>query len=769
MHRVESENDLSQNPLEYSVIHEYRRQNSNKQLRKSKSKTVLLRSKQNNVWIPDENVSECMKCGAEFTMWLRRHHCRGCMGVYCYECTPFRRVIPDTLKTETPETLRETVDRAIDQLSDSIGDGNKLLSGKKGRKKEQLAQRLCYECNDQVELLESLDDLIRVFSLVMPDLDTMNSMAGVCHMWNNMVQYFKGKLRNIQYKAVDADYTELERKLLWVNRKYWVGHSHYTIRMLSSLEYDSYYYRIHQHEQLLEFLQLVEEAQKPSYNCLNLMCTKNCSKALRPYHAIILADLCCRNSVCNQLNDFTLRILSRINQEEMSLYLPYLIDKLIYHRVDSKYSWGNFLINRAISDSEMAIEFYWNLVYKEKVTRHAIYRYYLNKLLNHVSKMSIRMINSSFELARILESIPRTSSGMADLIEVKDYFRKQNFKDLVIPFNVHLKIKNLVIHQVSVKNSYTAPIMLPFQCSTQKIDDNGRGREVTQVKRVLYKFEGVRTDYLVLKAIRLMKYLLWKYEKIELEIVDYHVCPLSENTGMIEVVPDCSTAYEIKEKMNFSIWNYIVENNPNQTVETLRQRFVKSCATYCVVTYLLGVGDRHLDNIMITKDGRLFHIDYGFILGADPKPISQPKIRITPDMVDALGGYKSVYYEEFLLLCNRIYQGLRGHLNLFICMLSMLTDTQEEYDHLVKLLTSRFMAGETQKTAVIQLESEIMRSSTQHNLGEKVVDFFHYHNKEKTLQDLVSGTANATGNVIKGASSLGKKAGGYLWSKNWFK
>ena len=98
----------------------------------------------------------------------------------------------------------------------------------------------------------------------------------------------------------------------------------------------------------------------------------------------------------------------------------------------------------------------------------------------------------------------------------------------------------------------------------------------------------------------------------------------------------------------------------------------------------------------------------------------------------------------------------------------MLTKNKEEYDHLVKLLTSRFMAGETQKTAVIQLESEIMRSSTQHNLGEKMVDFFHYHNKEKTLQDLVNGTATATGNVIKSASSLSKKAGNYLLSKSWW-
>lgn len=78
-----------------------------------------------------------------------------------------------------------------------------------------------------------------------------------------------------------------------------------------------------------------------------------------------------------------------------------------------------------------------------------------------------------------------------------------------------------------------------------------------------------------------------------------------------------------------------------------------------VVTYLLGVGDRHTDNLLLHRDGYFLHCDYSFILGQDPK--TYMPMRINEQMVNGMGGKDSDNFAMFLSLAGAAFVALRQH------------------------------------------------------------------------------------------------------------
>ena len=187
--------------------------------------------------------------------------------------------------------------------------------------------------------------------------------------------------------------------------------------------------------------------------------------------------------------------------------------------------------------------------------------------------------------------------------------------------------------ETNVFKSSLFPIMMTFKTFTNK------------KYQIMFKTgDDLRQDQLVIQIITLMDQLLQK-ENLDLKLSPYKILATGATAGAAQFVPSMSLQGIVNKYKGNTVLAYLKYNNPdNKAPLGVRKEaldiFIKSCAGYCVITYLLGVGDRHLDNLLLAPDGHFFHADFGFILGRDPKPFA-PAMKLCKEMVDGMGGFSS--------------------------------------------------------------------------------------------------------------------------------
>lgn len=111
--------------------------------------------------------------------------------------------------------------------------------------------------------------------------------------------------------------------------------------------------------------------------------------------------------------------------------------------------------------------------------------------------------------------------------------------------------------------------------------------------------------------------------------------------------------------------------------KSIRQTYSDSCAGYAVATYLIAVGDRHLENLLIGKNGHIFHVDFGYILGKNPpkKGLMVPPIRLNKPMMQVFGEQSSESYAEWKRKCIDAFIKLRKHRHFLLNVVMAMSDS----------------------------------------------------------------------------------------------
>ena len=266
----------------------------------------------------------------------------------------------------------------------------------------------------------------------------------------------------------------------------------------------------------------------------------------------------------------------------------------------------------------------------------------------------------------------RKDGGRADKVKphIRQLFTEGSFRDMqefepvILPMDPRIRIHGLIGSEINVFKSKTLPLGIKFKTRTKPEDsrlpiqeDPATGERTVQV---MWKTgDDLRQDGLVCQMFALMDRLL-KYENVDLKLMPYLIMATSYNdtgNGMMEMVTESADLADIfkdssletvsheggRDSINAYLRNFHPAADPDPmgptfgVEEGVYETMVKSCAGYCVMTYLLAIGDRHLNNVMLRSSGHMFHIDFGFILGLDPKPLPPP-MKLTKEMVRAMGG-----------------------------------------------------------------------------------------------------------------------------------
>uniref|UniRef100_A0A4W4HIH0 phosphatidylinositol-4,5-bisphosphate 3-kinase n=1 Tax=Electrophorus electricus TaxID=8005 RepID=A0A4W4HIH0_ELEEL len=418
-----------------------------------------------------------------------------------------------------------------------------------------------------------------------------------------------------------------------------------------------------------------------------MVCLLRTWRDLPPLHALELLDYTFPDP---HVRSFTIRCLKKLGDEELFQYLLQLVQVLKYESyLDCDLT--TFLLERALSNKKIGHFLFWHLRSEMHVASVSlrfglILEAYCRGSIYHIKSLmkQIEALNKMKALNDFVKSGSQKSASRLQITEDMKLCIKQDtymeaLSDVISPLSPSIVLSEICPDRCKFMDSKMKPLWLMYKNKWDHLDTVG----------IIFKNgDDLRQDMLTLQMIQLMD-VLWKTEGLDLRMVPYGCLSTGNKTGLIEVVKNADTIANIQRNSSNNaataafnkdaLLNWLKSKNPEDKLDQAIEEFTLSCAGYCVATYVLGIGDRHSDNIMIRENGQLFHIDFGHFLGNFKAKFGINRERVpfilTYDFVHVIQQGRtnnSEKFERFRECCEQAYKILCRNGTLFVNLFALM-------------------------------------------------------------------------------------------------
>ena len=464
-------------------------------------------------------------------------------------------------------------------------------------------------------------------------------------------------------------------------------------------------------------------------------------------------DLFIRNYIVKLLTDM-------LTDYDLKIHLLQLVQCLKYESYHHN-TLSRFLIQRALlSPISIGHLFFWLLKSELHVLKwNERFSLYIEEYLAFSNKHSslLRIQNTACnKLCTISKNIIKLTRQNTPEDIIKEQYKQslESFNDnflipnggMYLPTDPKRKVIKLCINKCRYMSSKMVPLWLVFENADGYSNDatttetnNNPSSQLPPIYVMFKAGDDLKQDMLTLQLLNIMDNI-WLNEGLDLRLSTYEVIATGNEVGMIEPVINSDTISGIQVKYGGGAMGALKEdpldlfikdyNIGKQNYENAVDNFTRSSAGYLVATYILGIGDRHNGNIMITKQGHLFHIDFGHILGNFKSKFGVNRERaafvFTTEMAYVMGGYKSKLFKNFLNLCSAAYASLRNNTTQFQVLLQLMVAARMPellIDDDIQYFTNKMYLHKNNEIADKYLRNEIKKSLK--NNYKKLDDLLH--------------------------------------------